>query len=732
MKTPQTTAQAVAHDETDVSRRAFLLRSATVAGGLGLAGAGWSWLLATPAVAADAPAVETIVRARRELIMFHGQSNAVGTGGRPALTLQQIYANVTFNGGVRPGTDAAAMTSLAPLVEYDGGHGTGGEVGTNACTDGLVEYTAALDGVPYEAQYSRYCAFTSAEGGRPIGYFATFLDDTNPGGYQGWLNSRTRLKAMLALMREEGRRDGTSIGWLATTWQQGETDSTGLTETRASYRTKLVALERAHWLKLCQVDLPEQAWRPLWLVAQVCSHNSYGTTSMAFCNPFIALAQRDACASSPYLRMVNPQYVFDYVDESSLDQPMLHLTNESHRWQGRYFARAIHQLIQDRTAGVPLRHPALDMVAAVRVDARTIDIVFNVPAGGVKIDTGWVGATRNAGFDVRDANDALVMTDDADDNLIDTVDVVAVDTIRLGLKTDLPDHARKVTLGWGDIAEPAGIAGRIGGPRTNIRDGAGDLDIYIASDGSTRPMHNYALVGDIDLAWMARAQPNGEWHFDGDARSDLIDRSGSGAAALVPIGRPTFTSRGALSPNNTHGFRTDIDETASITYAAVFSTPVGVGPASNAGRALGTFQGFAPRLAGSTLQHSYDAAVDDSGRTGFRLALTNDMKALTTATPQPVATRAEPRFAIVSIDAASGTVRFYCPVVEGALREEAHDGLATRPLNGKVLVNAWKDGGDAGGMGAILTRYVAVWQRALSADEMRREYEHARRLFGQV
>ncbi|WP_089976677.1 hypothetical protein [Luteibacter sp. UNCMF331Sha3.1] len=489
-----------ASHDVDEPRRDFVRHGARIAAGAALAGTfGLPWLFGPAARAAGMPPPETIVRARRELILFHGQSNAVGTGGRPALTLQQIYANVTFNGGVRPGTDAAAMTRLVPLVESDGGHGTGGEVGTNACADGLVAYTETIDRVPWTAQYSRYSAFTGAEGGRPIGYFATFLDDANPGGYQGWLNNQLRLRAMFALMREEAQRDGGSIGWLATTWQQGETDSTGLSETRSSYRSKLVALERAHWMKICQVELPEQSWRPLWIVGQVCSHNSYGTSSLAFCNPFIALAQRDACLGSPYLRMANPQYIFDYADEAALGQPMLHLTNESHRWQGRYFARAILQLIHDRMAGVPLRHPALDMIAARRVGPRDIDVVFNVPAGVLTIDTRWVAATRNAGFDIRDAKGALVPVDATDDNLIAGVRVVRSDTLRLRLKADLPVNAEKLSLGWGDPGETHAVAGRHGGPRTNIRDTAGDLDAYIASDGTTRPMHNYALVSDVAL-----------------------------------------------------------------------------------------------------------------------------------------------------------------------------------------------------------------------------------------
>lgn len=737
-------ADASASTEPNLPRRQFLRHSATAAGGLGLASVtgtlGLSWLFGSPAVAAAVvpqndvviKGAETIVRARRELIMFHGQSNAVGTGGRPALTLQQIYANVTFNGGVRPGTDASAMTGLVPLVEYDGGHGTGGEVGTNACADGLVEYTASLGGVPAASQYSRYSAFTSAEGGRPIGYFASFLDDGNLGGYQGWDNSALRLKSMLALMRAEGQRDGGNIGWLATTWQQGEADSTGLSETRASYKSKLTALERAHWLKLCQVNLPEQSWRPLWLIAQVCSHNSYGATSPAFCNPFIALAQRDACLASPYLRMVNSQYMFDYADESAQGQPMLHLTNESHRWQGRYFARALYQLIQDRAAGVELRNPALDLVAAIKVNARTINLAFNVPAGVLTLDTSWVAPTRNYGLDVRDANNKLIPAAAGDNNLIAAVKVVARDTLQVTLKTDLPETAAKVTLGWGDAAEPASLAGRNNGPRSNIRDSAGEADFYRASNGTIRPMHNYALVADVALSWVGRSQPTGEWHFNGNARSDIVDQSGSGRAALTLIGRPSFTASGTQSANGTQGFQTDIDETASITFAAIFSSPYGVGPTSNAGRPLSTFQGFSPRLAGLALQHAYDTTAATSELTSFRLALTGKDKAVTSGPGQTVDTRYKPRFAIVSVDAASGKVRFLCPAYEDTLREETYAGLATRPLNGKVLINAWKDGGDATGQGAILTRYAAVWNRALSFEEMLAEYEYARGLFGAV
>ncbi|HEY4146642.1 twin-arginine translocation signal domain-containing protein [Pinirhizobacter sp.] len=738
------TVDAAGPMELNPSRRQFLRHSAVGAGGLGLASVtgtlGLSWLWNGSAAAATVVptgdvvihAAETIIRSRRELIMFHGQSNAVGTGGSPALTLQQIYANVTFNGGVRPGTDASAMTSLVPLVEYDGGHGTGGEVGTNACADGLVEYIATLSGVPASAQYSRYSAFTSGEGGRPIGYFATFLEDSNPGGYQGWDDSKLRLTSMLALMRAEGQKDGSNIGWLATTWQQGEADSTGLSETRATYKTKLTALERAHWLKLCQVYLPEQSWRPLWMIAQVCSHNSYGATSLAFCNPFIALAQRDACLASPYMRMVNPQYMFDYFDESSRGQPMLHLNNESHRWQGRYFARALYQLIQDRSAGVALRNPALDMLTAVKVNATTINLVFNVPAGVLTLDTSWVAPTRNYGLDVRDANNKLVPAGPGDNNLIAGVRVVASDTLQVSLKTELPDTAAKVTLGWGDPAEPASLAGRKAGPRSNIRDSAGEADFYVASNGSKRPMHNYALVADVALGWVGRVQPAGEWHFNGNARSDIIDQSGSGSAALTLIGRPSFTASGVQSANNTQGFQTDIDETASITFAAIFSSPYGVGPSINAGRAVSTYQGFSPHQAGSALQHEYDTARANSELTSFRLAVTGSEKAVTSGPAQAVDTRYKPRFAIVSIDATTGSVRFLCPSYEEALREETYAGLANRPLNGKVLINAWKDGGDAAEQGAILTRYAAIWTRALSFEEMLAEYEYARGLYGAV
>jgi hypothetical protein len=490
-------------DDSSGSRRDFLRQSLAALGTASMAratgAASLAWLFSSGADAADTSPPGVITRARRELILFHGQSNAVGTGGNPALTLEQIYANVTFNGGVRPGTDPAAMTSFIPLVESNTGHGTGGEVGMNACADGLVEYTAVLTGVPFTAQFSQYSAFTSAEGGRPIGYFASFLADTNLSGYQGWKNSQVRLQAMVALMRAEAATTGGTIGWLATTWQQGEADSTGGSETRASYKSKLTALERAHWLKLCQVLIPEQAWRPLWLVAQVCSHNSYGSGSLAFCNPFIALAQRDACLASATMRMVNPQYLFDYFDESAQGQPMLHLTNESHRWQGRYFARAIQQLVTDREAGVPMRNPALDMLAAIVTGPRTIYVLFNVPAGVLTLDTSWVSPTRNHGLDLRDATNAVVPVSTTDNNLIAAIDVVAGDMLRLTLKAPLPVAATKLTLGWGDPAEPAPIAGRTGGPRSNIRDSAGDTDAYTASDGTQRPMHNYALVGDIAL-----------------------------------------------------------------------------------------------------------------------------------------------------------------------------------------------------------------------------------------
>jgi len=134
------------------------------------------------------------------------------------------------------------------------------------------------------------------------------------------------------------------------------------------------------------------------------------------------------------------------------------------------------------------------------VNARTIFVVFNVPAGILTLDTSWVAATRNYGLDVRDASGSIVPSSESDDNLIESVRVIAGNTLQLRLKVDLPATASMISLGWGDPAEPPSIAGRLGGPRSNIRDGAGDNDLYMASDGTARPMHNYALVGDVALS----------------------------------------------------------------------------------------------------------------------------------------------------------------------------------------------------------------------------------------
>jgi hypothetical protein len=139
------------------------------------------------------------------------------------------------------------------------------------------------------------------------------------------------------------------------------------------------------------------------------------------------------------------------------------------------------------------------MLAAIVTGPRTIYVLFNVPAGVLTLDTSWVSPTRNHGLDLRDATNAVVPVSTTDNNLIAAIDVVAGDMLRLTLKAPLPVAATKLTLGWGDPAEPAPIAGRTGGPRSNIRDSAGDTDAYTASDGTQRPMHNYALVGDIAL-----------------------------------------------------------------------------------------------------------------------------------------------------------------------------------------------------------------------------------------
>ena len=116
----------------------------------------------------------------------------------------------------------------------------------------------------------------------------------------------------------------------------------------------------------------------------------------------------------------------------------------------------------------------------------TIDITFDVPRAPLVLDTSWVTAEANSGFDVWDSDYSNQL------NIISSVTLVDSDKVRIVLSST-PADGTHLTYAFGDSSNN-GLTGRTQGPRGNLRDSEGDVDSYVDNDGVTRRLDNYAVI----------------------------------------------------------------------------------------------------------------------------------------------------------------------------------------------------------------------------------------------
>ena len=448
----------------------------------------------------------------------HGQSNAQGVGQNVALTTTQPYANLSFNGGVRPGNVASNMVGTAPLVEYrnptgDQPPGGGaGETGLAAWANDLVALEQAASGQAYTDQFSRYFAWFGGEGGRPIGYFDV--------GQQGWTNWLDRLTRANTVMAAAVAATGGTYGYLVSSWQQGEADmnlAPGGAQSMQAYLTLLLKIEQEVADAVMQTF--GQSWRPLWIIGQMSAHNTYGAVTpladgnpnKCFCNPQIALAQYNATKQSSNIRIANPQYCFDFLDQRP--STTLHAIAQCHLQQGKYFARLTRKLVEDRKAKRALGLYTVEALSAT-YKGRRITVKMNVPEPPLVFDTDYIVPAKNMGLGIwTPGKGGTANNPDGYVDIISSVKIAGPDTLVIQTNADIPAGAQ-LWFGRGDPAETAGGIGRghtppssggetilpvPAGARTNIRDSAGDTDQYVDSDGVTRRMDNWALIHPITL-----------------------------------------------------------------------------------------------------------------------------------------------------------------------------------------------------------------------------------------
>lgn len=394
-----------------------------------------------------------------------GQStiNGVQPTGASVVSSTQPYGNLMFVGGVRY-SGSESLASLSPAIEAV--VSTNGETPMSASVNQTVKLIQSEDGFAYPNQGGVFLASETGLNGASLAQIAK--------GTAPYTNKMALITAAAGLAQ------GLNLSYVYTDtlFSQGETDQVN-SVSRASRVTALT-----QYISDLSTDIKAtagQTFEPFFIAFQLASHIYYKnrpSTPNGPATPNISLALRDV-ANAGNARIAMPDYICDYVDG-------VHFDAESYRMRGKYAGRLRKRLLDDIKAGRPLGLHRLD-IKSVTWQGKIIDIVLNVPAPPIVIDTTWVTATVNYGFDLWDSGG----------NLVDTITSVAVagpDRIRIVCSATPPSGTR-LTNAWGRPADAA-ASGRTAGPRSNIRDSEGLSDSYVDSNGVTRYLHNYLVILD--------------------------------------------------------------------------------------------------------------------------------------------------------------------------------------------------------------------------------------------
>ena len=377
----------------------------------------------------------------------YGQSLSIGGTASPALSTSQPYNNVMFNGNLFAGTTPAKLTSFVPLIE------TYRETQSSEAANSIVRRIVEEDSIAVEKQGTVYLGSATGAGGKTIQQLSkgtTF--------YNRMLVQAEAAKVIAAATEKKHR-----VSFI--NYTQGEANYYAPTET-ALYKTLLRTLLSDLNADIQAITAQSVAF-PM-AIYQLAVHRKNNIVV-----PNIAIAQHEVSIEDPLVNMATPMYIFDYTDN-------VHTTNDSNRHLGAYYGKVIKRVTKDNVKWNPLQPKSVDW------QGNTIDITFDVPRAPLVLDTSWVTAETNSGFDVWDSDYSNQLS------IISSVTLVGSDKVRITLSST-PADGSHLTYAFGDSSNN-GLTGRTQGPRGNLRDSEGDVDSYVDNDGVTRRLDNYAVI----------------------------------------------------------------------------------------------------------------------------------------------------------------------------------------------------------------------------------------------
>lgn len=380
-------------------------------------------------------------------LFTYGQSLSRGSTATPVISTAQPHSNVTFQSGVMPrGTDSSVdYSAFKPLVEETY------ETPTSGTLNRLVDLMVA-DGE--DASKWHFMGTAPGQGGQSI-------QNLHKGTIY-WSYMMEQVAAAQALAAAAGR----SYSVWGMTWTQGEANYS-LNNTVQEYYDLLIKMKEDFAADVSSIT--KQDFKPPLVCYQVAAHRRY---SRDHCN--VAIAQWLASRADPDIIMACAMYALPYNTDN------LHLTADSSRQLGRYYARAFHEaVVLGKGDWRPLEP------TSVLWQGRIIDIQLHVPHGPLQWDTTIVAEAPNKGFDVWSAGAPLT-------DIISSVEIVDGGRVRVVLSYDPPGDAT-LTYARGRPGDP-NTAGPVTGPRGNLRDSHGAVDNYVDSTGATRYMHNWCVI----------------------------------------------------------------------------------------------------------------------------------------------------------------------------------------------------------------------------------------------
>ena len=360
-------------------------------------------------------------------VLISGQSLSTGTQGTPALSTTQPHDNLMFDTGVRAGASGA---SLVPLVESDA------DVEGETIASGMANLATELAQDLGEATHD---LLMSAHGVASYAY--------------SQLKKGTAVWDVMTAQVTSGKSIANDTVPTALSYVvrgvlivHGETDSANA---NANYDDNL-----AEWQADYDTDvkaITEQSDPVVMFHTQLSSWTIFGGSVS------VSLQQLAASvASAGKIVMVGPKYIFEYADG-------LHLTADSYRWLGEYYAKAYRRVILEGLPWEPVRPRSV-----VRTGAH-IDVHFHVPVRPLVIDTTRVSNPGNYGFQYTDD------TSGGSPPAITGVTLTGPSSLRVTLASTPSAGNQRLRYAY--------ASGTYGGPTTGPRGCLRDSDATVSRDG---------------------------------------------------------------------------------------------------------------------------------------------------------------------------------------------------------------------------------------------------------